>query len=154
MWLEISAGAWMSWFLGRRTQERSRRSPQGRPGHRRARCGEVSWSRWLTRAWRSPRSAPPNNPGSPRDQLVTVVTLVITAWKSQLPPTTNRAYARGICEGIVVRAGELSLCAGRICVASAGESYALALLVIGALGESVSLSDKTKPGRCCHRKDR
>jgi hypothetical protein len=42
-----------------------------------ARCREVSWSRWLTRAWRSPRSASPNNPGSPRDQLVT---LVITAW--------------------------------------------------------------------------
>jgi hypothetical protein len=46
-----------------------------------------------------------------------------------------------------VRAGELSLCVGRICVVSAGEAYALALLAIGALGESVSLSEKTKPGR-------
>jgi hypothetical protein len=46
-----------------------------------------------------------------------------------------------------VRAGELSICAPRICVASAGEAYALALLAIGALGESVSLSDKTKPAR-------
>jgi hypothetical protein len=46
-----------------------------------------------------------------------------------------------------VRAGELSLCVVRICMASAGGAYALALLAIGALGESVSLSDKTKPGR-------
>jgi hypothetical protein len=38
-----------------------------------------------------------------------------------------------------VRAGELSICAGRICVASADGAYALALLAIGALGESVSL---------------
>jgi hypothetical protein len=45
-----------------------------------------------------------------------------------------------------VRAGELSLCVGRICVVSAGGTYALALLAIGALGESVSLSNKTKPG--------
>jgi hypothetical protein len=60
---------------------------------------------------------------------------------------TNRAYARGICEGIAVRAGELSLCVGRICVVSAAGAYALALLAIGALGESVSLSEKTKPGR-------
>lgn len=50
---------------------------------------------------------------------------------------TNRGYARGICQGIAVRAGELSLCAGRICVVSAGGAYALALLAIGALGESV-----------------
>ncbi len=109
----------------------------------------MSWSRWLTRARRAPKSAPPNNPGSPRDRLVAVVTLVITASKSQLslPPTTNRAYARGICQGIAVRAGELSLCAGRICVVSTGESYVLALLAIGARGESVSLPEKTKPGR-------
>jgi hypothetical protein len=46
-----------------------------------------------------------------------------------------------------MRAGELSLCGGRICVVSAGEAYALALLAIGALGESVTLSDKTKPVR-------
>jgi hypothetical protein len=59
----------------------------------------------------------------------------------------NRGYARGIGEGIAVRAGELPLCVGRICVVSAGESYVLALLAIGALGESVSLSEKTKPGR-------
>ena len=55
-------------------------------------------------------------------------------------------YARGICQGIAVRAGELSLCVGRICVVSAGGAYALALLAIGALHESVSMSDKTKPG--------
>ena len=59
----------------------------------------------------------------------------------------NRVYACGICEGVAVRAGELSLCVGRICAVSAGGAYALVLLVIGALGESVSLSDKTKPGR-------
>jgi len=58
----------------------------------------------------------------------------------------NRAYARGIYEGIAVRAGELSLCVGRIFVASAGGAYALALLAIGALRESVSMSDKTKAG--------
>ena len=46
-----------------------------------------------------------------------------------------------------MRAGELSLCVGRICMPSAGGAYALALLAIGALGESVSLSDKTTPGR-------
>jgi hypothetical protein len=64
---------------------------------------------------------------------------------SQLPRRT--AYARGICEGIAVRAGELSLCVGRICMVSTGGAYAVALLAIGALGESVSMSDKTKPGR-------
>jgi hypothetical protein len=31
-------------------------------------------------------------------------------------------------------------------VVSAGEAYALALLAIGALGESVTLSDNTNPG--------
>ena len=60
---------------------------------------------------------------------------------------TNRAYARALCEGLAVRVGELSLCVGRICVVSAGGAYALALLAIGALHESVSMSDKTKPGR-------
>jgi hypothetical protein len=95
---------------------------------------------------KAPRSTPPNNPGSLRDQPqrsshaghhgVEVATL-----------QANRAYARGICEGIAVRAGELSLCVGRICVVSAAGAYALALLAIGALGESVSLSEKTKPGR-------
>jgi hypothetical protein len=76
-------------------------------------------------------------PGSPSEQLVTVVTLVITAWSRNSP--ANRPYARGICEGSAVRAGELSICAGRICVPSADEAYALVLLAIGALGESVSL---------------
>ena len=46
-----------------------------------------------------------------------------------------------------MRAGELSLCVGRICVVNAGGAYALALSAIGALGESVSLSEKTKPAR-------
>jgi hypothetical protein len=55
-------------------------------------------------------------------------------------------YARGICRGIAVRAGELSLCVGRICVVSAGEAYARALLAIGTLGGSVSMSDKTNLG--------
>jgi hypothetical protein len=53
------------------------------------------------------------------------------------------AYVRAFA----VRAGELSLCVQSICMASAGGAYALALLAIGALGECVSLSDKTKPGR-------
>jgi hypothetical protein len=64
---------------------------------------------------------------------------------SQLSMRT--VYARGICQGIAVRAGELALCVGRICVVSAGGAYARALLAIGTLGESVSLSGKTKPGR-------
>jgi hypothetical protein len=58
----------------------------------------------------------------------------------------NRAYARGLCEGVAVHAGELSLCVERICVPGVGGAYALALLAIRALGESVSLSDKTTPG--------
>jgi hypothetical protein len=115
-----------------------------------ARYGEASWSQWLARAWRSPRSTPPNNPGSLRDQPERSSHAghhgVVTTLQA------NRAYA--ICEGIAVRAGELSLCVGRICVASAGEAYALALLVIGALGESVSLPRKTKPERRCHRNPR
>jgi hypothetical protein len=57
------------------------------------RCREVSWSRWLTRARRSPRSTPPNNPGSLREQLVTVVTLVSTAW-SRNSPDEPRVCAR------------------------------------------------------------
>ena len=88
----------------------------------------------------------PNNPGSPRDPAVTAS----SCWASQRGVATlqtNRAYARGICEGIAARAGELSLCVRRICVVSAGGAYVLALLAIGALGESVSLSDNTKPGR-------
>ena len=107
-----------------------------------ARCREVSWSRWLTRAWRSPRSASLNNRGHHATSS--------SRWSSQRGVATlqtNRAYARGICECIAVRAGELSLCVGRICVISVGGAYALALLAIGALGESVSLSDNTKPGR-------
>ena len=44
---------------------------------------------------RSPRSAPPNNPRSPRDQLVTVVTLFSTAW-SRNSPDEPRVCARHI----------------------------------------------------------
>jgi hypothetical protein len=62
---------------------------------------------------------------------------------SRLTARMRAAYVRGIA----MRAGELSLCVGRICMPSAGGAYALALLAIGALGESVSLSDKTTPGR-------
>jgi hypothetical protein len=57
---------------------------------------------------------------------------------SRLSRRTARMRAAYV-KGIAVRAGELSICVGRICVASAGEAYALALLAIGALGESVSL---------------
>jgi hypothetical protein len=114
--------------------------------------GEASWSQWLARAWRSPRSTPPNNPGSLRDQPARSSHAghhgVVTTLQA------NRAYACGICEGIAVRAGELSLCVGRICVASADEAYALALLAIGALGESVSLPRKNKPERLFHRNPR
>jgi hypothetical protein len=95
---------------------------------------------------KAPRSTPPNNPGSLRDQPQRSSHAGHHGMEVATLPT-NRAYARGICEGIAVRAGELSLCVGRICVVSAGGAYALALLAIGALGESVSLSEKTKPGR-------
>ena len=61
---------------------------------------------------------------------------------SRLTARMRAAYVRGIA----MRAGELSLC-GRICMPSAGGAYALALLAIGALGENVSLPDKTTPGR-------
>ena len=71
---------------------------------------------------------------------------------SQLSKRT--AYARGIYEDIAVRAGELSLCMGRICVVSAGAGHALALLAIGALGESVSMSDKAKPGEVMPHRNR
>jgi len=60
-------------------------------------------------------------------------------------------YARGICEGIAVRAGELALCVGRIFLSRVEGTYALAVLVIGALRESVSRSGKIKPGRWCRR---
>jgi hypothetical protein len=66
-------------------------------------------------------------------------------WSSQLSRRT--AYARGICERIAVRTGELPLCARRICVPGAEGAYALAALAIGALRESVSLSSKIQPGR-------
>ena len=71
--------------------------------------------------------------------------LVSTSW-SRSSPDEPRVCARHIC-GHGVRAGELFLCVGRICVVSVGGAYALALLAIGALGGSVSLSDMTKPGR-------
>lgn len=61
-------------------------------------------------------------------------------WSSQL--SRRAAYARDMCEGIAVCAGELLLCIGRICVVSADGAYALAVLAIGALRESVSLSGK------------
>jgi hypothetical protein len=59
---------------------------------------------------------------------------------SQLSRRT--AYARDICASIAVRASGLFICVGRICVPSADGAYALALLAIGAFGESVSLSGK------------
>ncbi len=54
---------------------------------------------------------------------------------SPLPRWT--AYARGICLGIALRADELPLCVGRICVLSADRAYALAWLEIRVLGGSV-----------------
>jgi len=57
------------------------------------------------------------------------------------------AYARGICEGSAVHAGELALCVGRIFLPRVEGAYALAVLAIGALRESVSRSGKIKPGR-------
>jgi hypothetical protein len=51
-----------------------------------------------------------------------------------------------------VRGGELFVCVGRICAPRLGRAYALAVLAIGALGESVSLSDMTKPREAMPRK--
>jgi hypothetical protein len=63
---------------------------------------------------------------------------------SQLSRRT--AYARSICEGSAVHAGELSICIGRIFIAGVGGAYALAVLAIGALRESVSLSTRSHRG--------
>ena len=147
MRLDISAGG-LDVVVSRATQERSRRSPQGRSGHRcRVQGSELvamidpGVERTKVSTAEQPRVTPrPARHGSHAGHHSVEVT-------TPPPPTTNRAYAGGICEGIAVRAGELSVCVGRICVVSAGGAYALALLVIGALGESVWLSDKTKPGR-------
>jgi hypothetical protein len=43
-----------------------------------------------------------------------------------------------------VPTGELLLCVRRICMARVDGAYALAVLAIGALGESVSLSNKDR----------
>jgi hypothetical protein len=59
----------------------------------------------------------------------------------------EKPYARGAWERIAVRAGELPGCVRRICTPSARGAYARAVLAMGALSESVSLSDKTTPGR-------
>jgi hypothetical protein len=69
---------------------------------------------------------------------------VVSGYRSSPDEAHMRAaYVRGVA----VRAGELSLCVRRICVPGAGGTYARAVLAIGALGESVSLSDQTTPGR-------
>jgi hypothetical protein len=46
-----------------------------------------------------------------------------------------------------VRAGELSLCVGRICVVSAGGHMCLLCWRLVRVVRVCSLSDKTKPGR-------
>jgi hypothetical protein len=65
---------------------------------------------------------------------------------SQLSRQTARMRAAYVRASLCAPS-ELSLCVGRICVPSTGGAYAHALLAIGALGESVSLSDTTKPER-------
>jgi hypothetical protein len=95
---------------------------------------------------RSPRSASRNNPGSPRDQPSRSRHAGHHGVESRLSRRTARMRAAYVRASLCTQ-GELSLCVGRICVVSAGGAYALALLAIGALGESVSLSDKTKPVR-------
>jgi hypothetical protein len=85
-------------------------------------------------------------PGSPRDQSSRSSHAGHHSVESRLSRPTARMRAAYLRASLYTQ-GELSLCVGRICVVSAGGAYALALLAIGALGESVSLSDKTKPGR-------
>jgi hypothetical protein len=145
--LEISAGVWMSWFLGAATQKPITtvgRRQIGTPA-RAVRGSELVAMVDPGRGGHQSqhRRTTPGHHATSRHGLAT---LVITAWKSQLSRRTARMRAAYV-RGIAVRAGELSLCVGRICVVSAGGAYALALLAIGALGESVSLSDKTKPVR-------
>ena len=143
----ISSGGWMSWFLGRRNS-----SPITTVVRRQTRALVclVRGSELVAMVHPSGKVTKVKTgqqPGSLRDQ----PSRSSHAGHHGLEvatPRANRGYARGICEGIAVRAGELSLCVRRICVVSAGGAYALALLAIDALGESVSLSDKTR--RCCH----
>jgi hypothetical protein len=91
------------------------------------------------------RRSPPDAPAPPRGHQPTPTQVGIER-SSQLSRQTARmrtAYVRAsLCAP-----SELSLCVGRICAHSTGGAYALALLAIGALGESVSLPGKTKPER-------
>ena len=85
MQLERNTGAGMSCSAGRHnsrtitTVARSQVGPPVRPVQGSELVAMVD------RARRSPRSAPPNSPGSPSEQLVAVVTLVITAWRRNSP---------------------------------------------------------------------
>jgi hypothetical protein len=79
MQLEISTGGVdvvVSRGRNSRTDNDGRQKANSGTG---ARCREVSWSPWLARAWRSPRSTPPNNRGHYAISRNGLVTLVITA---------------------------------------------------------------------------
>jgi len=91
------------------------------------------------------RRSPPDVPAPPRGHQPTPTQVGIER-SSQLSRQTARMRAAYVRASLCAPS-ELSLCVGRICVRSTGGAYALALLAIGALGESVSLPGKTKPER-------
>jgi hypothetical protein len=80
MQLEISAGAWMSWFLGRRNSTTITTVAQRQTGTpmRPVQGSEVV--AMVDRARKSPRSTSPNTPGHRTTSRRDLVTLVITAW--------------------------------------------------------------------------
>ncbi len=96
---------------------------------------------------RSPwtQKSAPDAPAPPRGHQPTPTQVSIER-SSQLSRRTARMRAAYVRASLCAPS-ELSLCVGRICAHSTGGAYALALLAIGALGESLSLSDKTKPGK-------
>ncbi len=93
----------------------------------------------------SGRRRPPDAPLPPRAHQPPPSQVGIER-SSQLVRRTGRmraAYVRASLRA----PGDLSLCIGRIFARSADGAYVRAWLAIRALGESVSLSGKTKPGR-------
>ena len=110
--------------------------------HRRPRWGGLPGWVLLTLIPEGPdarpgRRSPPDAPASPRGNQPTPTQVGIerSSLLSRRTARMRAAYARAsLCAP-----SEQSICVGRICVHSTGGAYALALLAIGALGESVSL---------------
>jgi hypothetical protein len=95
MRLESSAGVWMSWFLGYRSSRTITTVARNQIGAPVARCRDVSWSRWLTRARSHQGQHRRTTQRSPRPARHGLVTLVSTAW-SRNSPDEPRVCARHI----------------------------------------------------------